>query len=394
MSKSEIHIEHLSLDQIKGYLEGKLDKTEMFKVERHILDCEFCQEAMDGLKDSEFGLVNSDLDEIRQKLSERVQPQMKPSVFQRYRYLGIAASLAIILASTFFLFNLNTGINDTQLSQKESKSSEKDTSTGMDSALSELPLIAESVEEILVEEPEVEDTKSRSDVGVSQELTAVGAASGAGQADELVVDSEEALFEVDEAPTTLSEEVTISTNQGLTQLDDLAGGDEAISEDIAFFEEEAIVEEELIAESPRGEKTLSIPTEAAPPKVAMSREDLSKKLNTERARAVRRQAVKSKSALLKRTDQVEPEPVDGIEQYQQYLKENLNYPTSARDLAIEGTVEVKAVINSEGRPVQLEVIKSLSEGCDQEALRLIESGPDWKPGEVEVIIEVVFELNN
>lgn len=84
------------------------------------------------------------------------------------------------------------------------------------------------------------------------------------------------------------------------------------------------------------------------------------------------------------------EPVIGYKAYEEYLRKELIRPQDSTCKGITGTVVVEFHIDDKGRPVNLEVKRSLCASADKEALRLIEKGPDWKVDTVRVIIPVLF----
>ena len=83
-----------------------------------------------------------------------------------------------------------------------------------------------------------------------------------------------------------------------------------------------------------------------------------------------------------------------------YIKENLKYPEEAKKEEISGTVYVRFVIDKMGKVSDVEIVRSVHPELDAEALRVIESSPDWKPGrnegqavEVNFTIPISFNLN-
>ena len=60
---------------------------------------------------------------------------------------------------------------------------------------------------------------------------------------------------------------------------------------------------------------------------------------------------------------------------QEYLKANLQYP----DEDVQGRVIVTFMIEKDGSISDAKVVKSLSEGADKEALRLVNNMPKWAP---------------
>ncbi len=76
-----------------------------------------------------------------------------------------------------------------------------------------------------------------------------------------------------------------------------------------------------------------------------------------------------------------PEFYGGNEKLYTYVVENLKYPDLAKENKIEGTVYVSFVITKEGRITNVtQVNKALGWGLDEEAIRLVKSMPDWRPG--------------
>lgn len=75
-----------------------------------------------------------------------------------------------------------------------------------------------------------------------------------------------------------------------------------------------------------------------------------------------------------------PEFEGGREAMQQFLSTNLQYPEIALVNKMEGEVFVSFVINKVGKVERVMVMNSIDQHLDQEAIRLIESMPDWIPG--------------
>jgi protein TonB len=63
-----------------------------------------------------------------------------------------------------------------------------------------------------------------------------------------------------------------------------------------------------------------------------------------------------------------------------YLQKAIRYPDAARESNIEGRVTVRFVVNEDGSVTNAQVMKGIGGGCNEEALRVINSMPKWKPG--------------
>jgi protein TonB len=78
---------------------------------------------------------------------------------------------------------------------------------------------------------------------------------------------------------------------------------------------------------------------------------------------------------------------------QEYLANNLKYPKKAMENDIEGRVVVKFVINEDGGVSDAEVVHSVHELLDAEALRVVRHMPRWKPGKQNKnAVKVYFNL--
>ena len=63
-----------------------------------------------------------------------------------------------------------------------------------------------------------------------------------------------------------------------------------------------------------------------------------------------------------------------------YLGTSIKYPAIAKDAGIQGTVYVTFVVNEKGQVKDAKVLRSIGGGCDEEAIRVVQNMPTWKPG--------------
>ncbi|MCP2045660.1 energy transducer TonB [Pontibacter sp. HSC-36F09] len=63
-----------------------------------------------------------------------------------------------------------------------------------------------------------------------------------------------------------------------------------------------------------------------------------------------------------------------------HISKKIRYPRQAITEQIEGMVIVSFVVNRNGKVTDATVLKGLGYGTDEEALRVIQSLPDWTPG--------------
>jgi protein TonB len=63
-----------------------------------------------------------------------------------------------------------------------------------------------------------------------------------------------------------------------------------------------------------------------------------------------------------------------------YLSKNIHYPTQAKEKQIQGKVIVRFTVNSIGKIENAIIARGVGSGCDEEALRVVNAMPQWKPG--------------
>ena len=63
-----------------------------------------------------------------------------------------------------------------------------------------------------------------------------------------------------------------------------------------------------------------------------------------------------------------------------YLNKNIKYPAMAKENHITGTVYISFVVRSDGKISDVKVLRGISGGCNEEAIRVVSSMPEWKPG--------------
>jgi protein TonB len=78
--------------------------------------------------------------------------------------------------------------------------------------------------------------------------------------------------------------------------------------------------------------------------------------------------------------ETQPNPPGGMSGWNKYLSDNLKYPTQARRMGVEGTVIVVFVINTDGSIQDVEVLRGIGGGCDEEAVKIVKAAPKWEPG--------------
>jgi len=107
MSKNNIFDSSLclTLDQLDAYIESKLSEHKRFEVEKHLVDCALCSDALEGMASSpDKGKVEQIIKSINKGIRDNftLRPEKKP-----HRKVYYATAVALLVAIISFLYVLN-----------------------------------------------------------------------------------------------------------------------------------------------------------------------------------------------------------------------------------------------------------------------------------------------
>lgn len=90
----------------------------------------------------------------------------------------------------------------------------------------------------------------------------------------------------------------------------------------------------------------------------------------------------------------------GMQAWQNHLGSTLRYPKEAKMNGIEGAVYLSFIVDKTGELRDMEVVKRVGHGCDEEALRVLMESENWNPGlekgkavNTKMQIRIVFRLS-
>jgi protein TonB len=75
-----------------------------------------------------------------------------------------------------------------------------------------------------------------------------------------------------------------------------------------------------------------------------------------------------------------PEFPGGQAKMMEFIAQNIKYPAMARESGIQGRVFVNFVVEPDGSVSNVKVLRGIGGGCDEEAVRVVKSMPNWTPG--------------
>ncbi|MEM9671791.1 MAG: TonB family protein [Bacteroidota bacterium] len=96
----------------------------------------------------------------------------------------------------------------------------------------------------------------------------------------------------------------------------------------------------------------------------------------------------------------QPEFEGGMWAFYRYIASEMKYPLQARLEGIEGQIDVQFVVEKDGSLTDVQVIKGIGGGCDEEAVRVVQNAPAFNPGKqrgkpvrVRMVMPITFKLS-
>lgn len=422
---------HISLQQMQNYLQGKLNSAEMHAVEKHLLECDFCQDAMEGLESADIDKASDAVSDLSERINKEIlvsQKEQKP----RFRYSWIAAVISLVLVGSYFmLFEIIPpadttsevkiaqedilGDNENLAQTEESPikpvpdETEQDELSGSsvqrtkespplqdvaenqetsNEPVSDIPLQesfsalnnSKIKEEIVRENPIVQSFPEHSSEGVS----------AFSQEDALLSKRDEFINESESIAASMPNKRAALSTAPTEELNKIVIGKVVNAENQSPIPGVSIIRNNESGVVSDQEGNFQLPVD----------EDLDKITFSTIGYKTEQRSLKGKDSLIvemqpdlealqetvvigygKTSKKSQAQPVNGMNQFKQYLREELAYPPKARENQIEGNVILSFDILANGELDNIQVVEGLGYGCDEEAIRLLKEGPQWEPAQ-------------
>ena len=347
MSDQKLNSEHLSKRDIKGYLHSELSDKDMHRIERHLLICEFCSEAIEGYEALPSIDVEFEVNELNDRIAQRIDKKEKRSKFPILRIAAIA--IVLIISSIFITNYFIKDIRQVKLTEKrksltKEKSLDKDSIQTSKSFEKPESIKTQSEEKALVNKPllKSEDT-------ISEMVTEQSDAEES-KDDFMISEVDEEMEEIPVIEFTIELDKTDKMNLS-APMQSIERS--AKKESSGFAEQKTIQNEEVLENT---SYTMSSADEINASSGVVAGAEIM--VNNE---------IKNLNA----------QPSIGFDAYKLYLKENIRIPDEAIKNEIRGKVVLQFELDSLGNMSHFIIEKSLGYGCDIEAIRLIKEGPAW-----------------
>lgn len=318
MKQRKIHLEnigkHLTQEQLISYSRADLGIDEMYRLELHLIDCELCSMALEGLESArDQNATAKDISFLKESVVSSDEFRFGPI------HLSAAAVGLILIVSAIVFFNREP--SETVLADNQIEKLEQEESLDKQAQQEPVLLTEDTANVEIVEIISTEPEEANQDPIIEESRS------------EQPVSSEENVQR-------LSESITDET-------------DEPLLADSPITEDSKVVTEESVS----GAET------AAP--------------------AASRMAQPSTTTAKKaRVDVPEAEIIGGNSSLRRHIRRNLQYPDDAKSNSIKGTVKLLVTVSTDGAISDITVIEGLGYGCDEEAMRLIRTGPGWQAAEI------------
>ncbi len=396
--------DHLSHDLIGQYLFGKLPDRTRNRVERHLIECDFCSDAVDGYSlQPNLAATTRSMDELRTRLDHRISRHsfVLPFGFQPY---AVAASVVILLTCTFSVwFAIYFFSPDKSPTQSNTPVAQAPV-TAQPSAAARSP----QAEPTSTEEPVLKDRESQiSSPGAGKKRQAgdgheapvsglpKGARKPAGKTNAPAPD-------LSPAPGLATRKVIIARDSAeVTASVPAPGGpaskaartirgtvrDGSDGEPIPGVNIMVKGTQTSTTTDTHGNFLLEVPAQNQTlvfSFIGMEREEketgpadfVEVKMKPD-YRALNEVVVIGYGEAGKEKDKNNPAtPEGGLDEFNRYLKENLRAPDSTQRVVV---VKLECVVQPDGTLSDFVIRKSAGERYDREAIRVVKEGPRWQP---------------
>ncbi|MBW8049665.1 MAG: energy transducer TonB [Cytophagales bacterium] len=439
----------LSLETLQKYLEDQLITNQMHAVEKHLLGCELCSDALDGLSIMPDGSkTKKNIADINKEIRAKTTAGKAKIIYFDFKRIAAAAAILILLTGTFYiLVNNYFPFNEKELlTDLQEETDEKPPSHGAGSmSTGHRPLPKEGKEEGGKEKMEenkptkktpakekrdgkvlpeysgedlggaVKDDRLRSEMSLAETATIETAddkafskikktkkQAGAGKNNEELISFKSSANEND-----------IKNNEGaggenrneIAFAEDLAGkverdgNKQGIAPQADNKDKDAAQNEPVLDQIALVRKSDMNEFKAAPKSKVKVNEKTSKKSGRSMGYNANMPVEEVETEQIFLLVEKQPEFPGGIEKMLEFIAKNLKYPESAKEANIKGKVFVSFVIDKFGFIKDVKVVKSVARELDEEAVRVIKLLPQWIPGErrgkkvaVKLVHPIVFEL--
>lgn len=420
MSSDYNHKKYYSAEDIRNYWSGKMSRQEMHNLERASLDDPFLADALEGYGTIDSRTAQADIEWLEQQLQEKKNKSVIVPFF-KHNWFRIAAMLLIVaglLTLSYFVFTPKNNVNNiagikSQTREKENQPAPNSINKNEEVAVNQptikkpgtnsiTPVIRENEQNSIkhnsepVKDITPDNTKSTDDV-FRKRVSGIEVTSA--ESAKVVQNETVKIDEMALKPPAPAASVAVHYNDSI-QKNTIANSeakkmvkaenslDNAIFGKVTGLKDEPIQGAVVTSQDfnyttitdKNGYFRLNVPDTFSTGNVALNNK-IENKIRLQENKnelVVTGYGARKKANVAAAVGKVENSnafPKDGWANFNDYITKNKR-PIET----VKGIVLLNFVINSNGRPANITVEKSLSKAADSEAIRLVKEGPDWLPG--------------
>lgn len=439
-SKQNNRMNHLSKAELLRYKEGKLPAAAMHTVEKHLLACELCKDAYEGVLNIENKDFDADIRKIKSNFHNKFNRGRQP--VSRLKWVAAASLILFLLVSLGVMVN-NNYFDKTEVAQNE-------VVTNDSSIVESDPVVAENIEDtilnhhIALNEPLAQNIENPIQRPSSDNASQVEEHQMIFEQSDRTLQEENEIKHLSESLSESNEDVVISkanTEEGAERSRAIETFEMEKKKDEVLLKRNigGVTKERVIVGKVVDDEGLPLPgvnilvkgttngtvtdingnyelEVASMDKnllynfIGFMTEEVS--LDDVPSTTILQPDIQALSEVVvtgygsglsdrevSYENKTKPVPSIGMRKFRQYVKKNQRYTDAALQNQIEGNVTVQFMVNPFGNLSGISVLKSLGYGLDEEAVRLLKEGPQWKsatingnPVEEVVIIKIPFKL--
>jgi TonB family protein len=356
----------LSAEAINKYVTGLLSGKENELVKKHIDECAFCADAVEGYKSIKLKEpIIKTVQQIDREIENKYVTIRPRTLFINRKVLAYSSLAATIL----ILFGLFLLINNSKLRQN------KIVSENLPKKEKAAPL---SLYDSMPEAKQAAKAAMPKEKAAPAKPLHTAVTKGGG---EPPVTGTREKGELPAAETLEKYELSAIETQ---DKDELPAVESHVIEEKIFIAESEVPSDAAAADITAGFAEAKSPAAAS---VRSAETTKAVKYETASTKGSKKWAAKeyyqAEETLHVSTEIMDAPPMfdnDGIEKFKEYVQKNIKYPAKAKDSVIEGEVLVSFIVDSTGRVTDPEIISGIDSLLNREAVRVVSSSPLWVPG--------------
>jgi TonB family protein len=424
ISTSEKNI--VTAEDLKRYEAGEMTFQEMHRVEKILLEQPFYVDAAEGFSEIKKDKVstNKNLADLKARLENRIiegieKPAPVFTITRIWKSVSIAAALILVFVGVYYVINDKQNEADTAL-MEISKGSSDDLSEPATSA----PVAKEdntalskpgNTNQLAKKQTQTFGNSNQAQAILSEapptiEETETSVIAKNNEADKIITETPIPPAPIPSAPVTL-EKKTVEDREDDTKAESTnkvlggAGGMAVatisgivVNDDNEPMKDVTVnikgksggikTDEEgrfSLRDTRRGDiivfnslvmPQMEVPLHNIPNRIVYSEENI--KLHNKP-----KISVSSPNEIMFEKTSADARPEFGWEAFEVYLKENTKRPPKALQANIQGRVIVNFMVTEKGELSDFTIVRSLGYGCDEEAIRILKTGPKWFPATKE-----------